>query len=131
MNKQMENITFINSDLIEMSYRQILDAIEDTDSSPFDMTIRCKDEWTVIAACVNVGIDSHLEAIVKADTEFDNGSCSVHPHNLCILLRRLSETDFGDDDLFVIAHSLQSSILTVLGFDDAGKYVGREALGLE
>lgn len=123
--------TFHNPDLIEMSYGQVLDAIEDTDSNPFDMAIRCKDEWTVIAACVNVGIDSHLEAIVNADKEFDNGSCSVTPHNLCILLRRLSETDFGDDHLWDAAHSLQSSILTVLGFDDAGKYVGRETLGLE
>jgi hypothetical protein len=36
-----------------------------------------------------------------------------------------------DGDDADIGHSLAEGILMTLGFDDCGKFVGREALGLE
>ena len=130
--------TITNSDLIDIPYSTILKAIEATDSDPFPMLIRCPIEWTAIAQCVNRGIDAYLEAINHPDDLFDNtGHCSVTPHSLCVLLRRLGDTDFRDtdqhsaDDIWDAATSLQSSILLVLGIDEYGQYVGREELGLE
>jgi hypothetical protein len=102
------------------------------------MTSRCSIEWAAIAQCVNQGIDAHLEAcFLKGIDRFDNGDCSVSPHSLCVLLRRLSDTDFQDsdqhnaDEFWDAAISLQTSIFSVLGIDEYGKYVGREAMGLE
>lgn len=102
------------------------------------MTIRCKVEWAAIAQCVNQGIDSHLEAcLVEGKDKFENGNCSLCPESLCTLLRRLGETYFeateehSSEDLCDAATSLQSSIFIVLGIDDYGEYVGREAMGLE
>ena len=129
--------TICNSDLVQVPYRTVLQAIEDTDSNPFTMMIRCSIEWAAIATCVNAGIDSHLEAICDPNDVFDNGRCSVTPHSLCVLLRRMGDTEFRDtdkhaaDDLFDASTSLQSSIFTVLGIDESGQYIGREAMGLE
>ena len=129
--------TICNSDLVQVPYSTVLQAIEATDSDPFTMTIRCSIEWAAIATCVNAGIDSHLEAICDSNDVFDNGRCSVTPHSLCVLLRRMGDTEFRDagqhaaDDLWDAAMSLQSSILMVLGIDDSGQYIGREAMGLE
>ena len=129
--------TICNSQLVQVNYSTVLRAIELTDSDPFTMTIRCAVEWAAIAQCVNQGIDSHIEAICHADDSFDNGHCSVTPHSLCVLLRRMGDTEFGGtdshsaDDLWDAATSLQSSIFTVLGIDEYGEYIGREAMGLE
>lgn len=141
----LRETTFDNENLCRMSYGDVLDAIQATDSDPFSMTIRCHDEWAAIAWCVNQGIDSHLEIITDANEEFcNNGTCRVTPANLCVLLRRLSE--MGDEVLKAdpsrianqdpeavldAASSLLGGILLVLGFDESGHYVGREALGLE
>ena len=132
-----DDFTICNSDLVQVPYSTVLRAIERTDSAPFTMTIRCATEWAAIAQCVNQGIDSHLEAICDPSDVFDNGNCSVTPHSLCVLLRRLGDTEFQAtenhvaDELWDASTSLQSSILMVLGIDEYGKYVGREALGLE
>jgi hypothetical protein len=129
--------TICNSQLVQVNYSTVLRAIELTDSNPFTMTIRCPVEWAAIAQCVNQGIDSHLEAICHADDSFDNGQCSVTPHSLCVLLRRMGDAEFRDtedhsaDGLWDAATSLQSSIFNVLGIDEYGEYIGREALGLE
>lgn len=126
-----------NSQLVQVNYSTVLRAIELTDSDPFTMTIRCPVEWAAIAQCVNQGIDSYLEAVCDPQDVFDNGNCSVTPHSLCVLLRRMGDTEFRDtddqssDDLWDAATSLQSSIFTVLGIDEGGDFVGREAMGLE
>ncbi|WP_442508341.1 hypothetical protein SH528x_007310 [Novipirellula sp. SH528] len=134
---QTEN-TITNCQLVSVPYSTVLKAIEETDSDPFTMTIRCKVEWTAIAQCVNQGIDAYLEACcIKGRDIFDNGHCEVSPQSLCVLLRRLGDTDFkatdehSAEDLWDAASSLQSSIFMVLGIDDYGTYVGREAMGLE
>ena len=129
--------TICNSQLVQVDYSTVLRAIKLTGSNPFAMTIRCPIEWATIAQCVNRGIDSHLEAICDHQDEFDNGHCSLSPHSMCVLLRRMSDTEFQGtedhtaDDLWDAATSLQSSIFTVLGIDEYGEYVGREAMGLE
>jgi hypothetical protein len=130
--------TICNLQLVNVSYSTILRAIELTDSEPFTMTIRCQIEWAAIAQCVNQGIDAHLEACnVQGIDRYDNGDCAVSPKSLCVLLRRLGDTEFKDtdkhnaDDIWDAATSLQSSIFTVLGIDEYGNYVGREAMGLE
>ena len=133
-----DDFTVTNTDLIEIPYSTVRKAIEATGSDPFKMLIRCPIEWTAIAQCVNRGIDSHLEAICDAADVFDNsGRCEVTLHSLCVLLRRLGDTDFTNtaqhsaEDIWNAATSLQSSILLVLGTDEYGKYVGREEHGLE
>ena len=138
MTTTIDEFTITNTDLIEIPYSTVLNAIEATGSDPFSMLIRCPIEWTAIAQCVNRGIDAYLEAICDPKDVFDNtGRCSVTSHSLCVLLRRLGDTDFRDngqhsaDDIWDAATSLQSSILLVLGIDEYGKYIGREELGLE
>ena len=134
----MTDNTICNSQLVQVNYSTVLRAIEDTDSDPFPMTIRCSAEWTAITQCVDRGIDSHLEACnLQGIDRYDNGNCSVSPKSLCVLLRRLGDTEFRDtdehnaDDLWDAAASLQSSIFAVLGINESGKYVGREEMGLE
>lgn len=138
MSDTLTDNTICNSQLVPVSYRTVLNAIELTDSDPFTMTIRCQIEWAAIAQCVNQGIDACLEACnLQGIDKYDNGNCSVSPNSLCVLLRRLGDTEFTDtdkhnaDEIWDAATSLQSSIFTVLGIDEYGKYVGREALGLE
>ena len=127
------DFTICNSQLVAVPYSTVLRAIELTDSDPFRMRIRCPVEWAAIAQGVNQGIDSHLEAICSPKDVFDNGNCSVTPHSLCVLLRRLGDTEVqatdkhSAGDIWDAAMSLQTSILTVLGIDEYGRYVGREA----
>jgi hypothetical protein len=134
---KVEN-TIVNCQLIRVPYSTVLEAIEATGSDPFNMTIRCDVEWAVIAQCVNQGIDAYLEAcFIKGKDVYDNGECKVSPQSLCVLLRRLGDTEFkrskkhSAEEIWDAASSLQSSILMVLGIDDYGLYVGREAMGLE
>ena len=138
MSETLADNTICNSQLVNVAYSTVLQAIEATDSDPFTMTIRCPIEWAAIAQAVNQGIDAHLEACnLQGIDRFDNGNCSVSPHSLCVLLRRLGDTEFRNtdkhsgDEIWDAATSLQSSIFTVLGVDEYGHYVGREAMGLE
>tara|TARA_R110002095_G_scaffold89232_6_gene77882 strand:- start:149 stop:553 length:405 start_codon:yes stop_codon:yes gene_type:complete len=133
MTSQLNNIC--NSQLVQVNYFTVLQAIELTDSNPFTMSIRSPLEWAAIAQCINQGIDSYLEAICDPQDMFNNGHCSVTPHSLCVLLRRMGDTEFRDtgshsaDEIWDAATSLQSSILTVLGINEYGEYIGREAMG--
>lgn len=138
MQTQATEFTITSSDLVEIPYSTVLRAIEDTNSDPFEMTIRCQAEWSAIAQCVNQGIDAYLEACNLQDQDtYDNGYCSVTPYSLCVLLRRLGDTNYREtdehsaDEIWDAATSLQSSILMVLGIDNEGEYIGREAMGLD
>lgn len=80
----------------------------------YPMTIRSQDEWAVIAAAWNQGIDSHLEALTTRSTaDHTTGEVNVHPDELHVLLRRLYE-DGGDE-----AWSLRSDILSTLDIEEA------------
>lgn len=138
MSDTLADNTICNSQLVNVAYSTVLQAIEATDSDPFTMTIRCPIEWAAISQAVNRGLDAHLEACNLQGTDrYDNGDCAVSPHSLCVLLRRLGDTEFRNtddhnaNDIWDTATSLQSSIFTVLGIDDCGRYVGREAMGVE
>jgi hypothetical protein len=92
---------------------------------PFVMTLSRSDSEAVVPL-VNEGIDSHLEACFCPDRgdSFDwvGGKlcCYVSIESLPVLLRRLTESDSDE------AWSLADSILTVLGFDEYGRFVGKE-----
>jgi hypothetical protein len=105
----------------------------------FTMNLTDSDEIQAIIAAVNQGIDSHLEACYCPDRgdRYDGGTrkvgklvlcrtleCVISSESLPVLLRRLSDLD---DEA---GPRLASDILTALGFNDCGKFVGREALGL-
>ena len=92
----------------------------------YPMLIKHQDEWTALAACVNKGIDAHLEAITER-SKFDatTGEVNVHPDELHVLLRRLKELDadglFPDWDYEVEnnpAESLRSDILSTLDIEE-------------
>ncbi len=72
--------------------RKVFEAAHKQCPKGFPMTIRSPKEWQAIAHCVNQGIDSHLEAITER-SKFDHttGECLVHPDELHVLVRRLSE----------------------------------------
>jgi hypothetical protein len=106
---------------------------------PFTLSLTDADEIKAIIDAVNQGIDSHLEACFCPDRgdRFDGGErmlgklvlcrtleCSVSPESLPVLLRRLCDSDNE------AGMSLANDILGVLGIDEYGRLVGREAMGL-
>jgi hypothetical protein len=106
---------------------------------PFTMSLTEPDEIRAVIDAVNQGIDGHLEACYCPDRgdQYDGGTrkagklvlchtleCSVSIESLPVLLRRLSNSD---DEA---GPRLASDILTVLGINEYGKSVGREAMGL-
>lgn len=119
---------FHNQMLCVVTYDTVRQAL---DGDTFAMTITDEDEFEAIKRAVNQGIDAHLEACFSPDR---GDSCEVSGRrahlvfsadSLPVLLRRLSED--GD----AAGLSVLSSVLTHLGFNDAGEFVGRKALGLE
>ncbi len=110
-----------------------------TNDEPFAMSLTDQDEIKAIIDAVNQGIDGHLEACFCPDRgdRYDGGKrkagklvlcrtleCSVSIESLPVLLRRLS--DLNDE----VGPRLASDILNVLGFNECGTFVGREALEL-
>jgi len=90
----------------------------------YPMTIRSRDEWAVIAAAWNQGIDSHLEALTeRSSADASTGQVNVHPDELHVLLRRLNEAaerEPYDPDASEAppAASLRSDILTTLDIEE-------------
>jgi len=121
---------FFQENMETVTYAAVRQAM---DGEPFDMSLVGQDSREVEDA-VNIGIDAHLEACFvpslgdsyeREERKTKDGvvhtvalSCVVSPESLPVLLRRLFEAD--------PCSSLASSILTCLGFDDSGEYVGRE-----
>ena len=106
---------------------------------PFTMSLTDPDEIRAVITAVNQGIDGYLEACYCPDRndKYDGGSrkagklvlcrtleCSISPDSLPVLLRRLFDSD--DED----GNRLASDILMVLGINEYGELVGRQALGL-
>jgi hypothetical protein len=57
--------------------------------------------------------------------------CSVSPESLPVLLRRLCESELGGDtEVQSAGMQLAADILLVLGINECGQFVGREAVGL-
>jgi hypothetical protein len=118
----MNSITHPSS-CVSITYEAIRSAMNEL---PFVMDLSRTDAETVQRA-VNQGIDSCLEACFVPDRgdsfDYVGGKlcCYVSVESLPVLLRRLCE-DFEDDN----ASCLADSILTVLGFNEYGQFVGRE-----
>ena len=106
---------------------------------PFTMSLTDQDEINAVIVAVNQGIDSHLEACYCPDRgdRYEGGGrklgklvlcrtleCSVSPESLPVLLRRLFDSDNE------AGSRLASDILMVLGINEYGQFVGREAMGL-
>lgn len=125
----------------EVSYEAIRTAMK---GEPFTMSLTDTDEIRAVIEVVNQGIDAHLEAcfVPERGDSYTGGKrtagklvlchsldCRISPESLPVLLRRLCELD-GDKELVEAASSLASDILCVLGINEYGEFVGREALGL-
>ena len=119
-----------------VTYKLVQEAMGD---EPFTMSLTDTDEIKAVIQAVNEGIDSHLEACYcpNRGDRYDGGTrkvgklvlcrtleCVVSIQSMPVLLRRLS--DLEDE----AGPRLASDMLFVLGFNDYGKFVGREALGL-
>jgi len=129
-----------NSMGVKIKYQQIRRAMEKEKTLLYPMSL-VGAEVDAVRRAVNQGIDSHLEAcsIAERGDSYEWGNrkigdkiltvtleCKVSPESLPTLLRRLTE----QDDEEGTGSSLVESILLTLGFNDMGKYVGREAVGL-
>lgn len=153
MNDTVDDIqVFSNGMGCEIDYSEVVKAC---DGENYKMSL-VGDDAKVVTLAVNMGIDSRLQAvfgefangersiIATSDTDYwKDGDklilahtleCEVEPESLPVLLRRLYENmeytgEDGDDA--DVGHSLAESILMTLGFDDYGRFVGREAMGLE
>jgi hypothetical protein len=110
---------------------------------PFDMSLTDEDEIKAVIAAVNEGIDAHLEACFcpSRGDRYEGGKrkagklvlcrtleCVVSVESLPVLLRRLCESDLGNADVEAEGNRLASDILMVLGVNEYGTFVGREAL---
>jgi hypothetical protein len=113
-------------------------------NEPFTMSLTDSDEINAVIAAVNEGIDGHLEACYCPDRgdRYEGGErragklvmcrtleCVVSPESLPTLLRRLCESELGGDpDVQAEGNRLASDILMVLGINECGQFIGREAL---
>jgi hypothetical protein len=106
---------------------------------PFTMSLTDEDEVRAVIEAVNEGIDGNLEACHCPDRgdRYEGGKrkagklvlcrtleCVVSVASLPVLLRRLCDSDVE------AGSQLASDILMVLGINEYGELVGREALGL-
>jgi len=107
----------------------------------FFISTQCQTQANALAAAINRGIDSRLQA-VSCDSEIVQKYIGdkpfaremqllITPATLPVLIRRLFEGDGMDEETYDAAHTLGGDIMNSLGFDDCGNFVGREALGLE
>jgi hypothetical protein len=123
--------TFRQENMVPVTYRAVREAMN---GAMFPFTVRDANEVKAVLAAVNQGIDSHLEACFvpdESDGYTPNGKgldCIISEHSLPVFLRRLYELDTGDEAVDDAGMSLASSIMTCLGFNDCGVFVGREAL---
>jgi len=90
------------------------------DGKPYWMGLTGNDA-TLMVGVVNEGIDSHLEAVTESEFHWEREMvchrlmCSVSPHSMWVVLRRLLERDAkGDDE----AGLLRTDILTTLEIEE-------------
>lgn len=83
----------------------------------FPMHIKSQREWGLIAAAVNVGIDSYLEAFTRSTFDSNTGKVDIHPEEMHILLRRLN--NIWEETCDEEAYTLRDNIISVMNEDDA------------
>lgn len=131
----------IHTDIGKVTYRAVRKAM---DGEPYTMSLTGTDEIRAVVGAVNIGIDSHLEACFcrERGDRYEGGKRTTGKHVLCrtlecvvsveslpVLLRRLFELN-AEEHVADAARSLAGDILLTLGFDEYGRFVGREAVGL-
>jgi hypothetical protein len=113
-------------------------------NEPFTMSLTDQDEIRAVIEAVNEGIDAHLQACYCPDRgdRYEGGKrkagkltlcrtldCSVSPESLPVLIRRLCESELGGGpEVQTAGNQLAADILLVLGINEYGEFVGREAL---
>ena len=132
---------FYNSMHVKITYAAVRKAMKKEKVSLYKMSL-VGVEAVAVEDAVNQGIDSHLEAcyVPSEGDKYEHSGrmigkkmvtktleCLISPKSLPVLLRRLTEPDFKADD---VGTSLAEGVLTTLGFDEMGKYVGSEKLGV-
>ena len=158
MNQTLDDTRILHNGMgCAISYDEIVAACN---GENYTMSLVGMDARAVVTA-VNIGIDARLQAVfgefhggersivATSDTDYWKSGdklvlartleCSVEPESVPVLVRRLleelewcdDENCDGEDCEGSAGHSLAESILMTLGFDDCGKFVGREALGLD
>ena len=125
----------------KVTYRAVRKAMG---GQTYTMSLTDTNEIRAVVDAVNIGIDSHLEACFcrERGDRYAGGKRTAGKHVLCgtlecavsveslpVLVRRLFELD-ADERVADAAMSLAGDILMTLGFDEYGRFVGREALGL-
>ena len=131
----------IHTDSGKVTYRAVRKAM---DGEPYTMSLTGINEIRAVVDAVNSGIDSHLEVCFcrERGDRYEGGKrtagrrilcrtleCVVSVESLPVLLRRLFELD-TEEHVADATMSLAGDILMTLGFDEYGRFVGREALGL-
>jgi hypothetical protein len=132
---------FYNSLHVKIPYKLVRMAMRKEKVKFYKMSLVGAETDAVVAA-VNQGIDAHLEAcsIKEQGDVYKRGvrkiagkvvqqtlECKVSPKSLPTLLRRLTEPEHKPDDVGI---SLVEGVLTTLGINEMGEYVGSEALGV-
>lgn len=127
---------FRNSDGAVVRYETVRRALEGED--PLVMRLTDAREIAALIEAVNERIDSCLESCFVPDrgdhyegkARSHDGTtvcwelvCHVSAASLPVLLRRLEDHPFKDDDLASAALGLQSDILTALNINDRGEFV--------
>jgi len=130
--------TFTQENLCLVTYAAVREAQGD---EPFHITTQCQTQANALAEAINIGIDARLQAVSVTDKIVakmvgdkvlaNELQLEITPDTLPVLIRRLFDGQGMDDETFDAAHTLGGDIMNSLGFDDTGKFVGREALGLE
>lgn len=121
--------TIENSNCCRISYDLIRKAMN---GEAYPMSL-VSDDAAAVERAVNQGIDAHLEACfcpARGDRYEWRGhrlECVVSEESLPTLLRRLYDIEDEEGE----AAMLGDDILMTLGFDEYGRYVGREAVGLD
>jgi hypothetical protein len=121
----------VTNNLVTISYDLIREAMKGE-----NYTARLAgDDGQYVMDAVNVGIDARLEACYVPDRGDHYRWCGgklvtlVSPESFPVLLRRLFEAD--NDENEGGPGTLAADMLMTLGFNESGKLVGREALGLD
>ncbi|MBI2806106.1 MAG: hypothetical protein HYX68_14085 [Planctomycetes bacterium] len=118
-----------NTNSCQISYALIRQAME---GEPYTMQLAGND-GPIVEEAVNQGIDGHLEACFCPDRgdrfEWVGGKlhCIVSKASFPTLIRRLYEVEDEEGE----AARLADDMLRVLGINEYGRLVGREALGLD
>lgn len=142
----MDNAITHPSSGVNIPYATVLKALDDQGITHYPMSLTSDDEKDAIVRAVNQGIDSHLEAcfVPARGDKYDSGErsivatedaahwkagdklvlartpeCVVSRDSLPVLLRRLADLDYDEDNE---ASTLAGDILQGLGINDDGRY---------